>query len=119
MVGVVSLQGLDTPGVLEKLCDELARMNLDITALSANQAVFTRPGSPDEEKRFTITGMVRAFAPRDIAALRSELEAFEPSWRVGIHELDPSPNFSAFTTRTPQIRPPPKLNRRNTTKSSS
>jgi hypothetical protein len=56
----IHLQGGDEPGILERLCVQLADMSLDITALSCHQAVVTLPGKQEEEKRFTITGMVRA-----------------------------------------------------------
>lgn len=92
----IHLQGGDEPGVLERLCVPLADMSLDITALSCHQAVVTLPGKQEEEKRFTITGMVRAFTPRDVSTIRAQLEELEPNWRIGIVEVDPNPNVSAF-----------------------
>ena len=109
----IHLQGADGPGVLEKLCVELADMSLDITALSCHQAVLTVPGKQDPEKRFTITGMVRAFSPRDINAIRNQLEAFEPMWRIGIVEVDPNPNVSAFSEHLTKLNR--KLARKDST----
>jgi hypothetical protein len=55
---------------------------------------------------------VRAFTPRDVSAIRLQLEEIEPNWRIGIVEVDPNPNVSAFSEHLTRLNR--KMTRKDT-----
>jgi glycine cleavage system regulatory protein len=105
-MGELHVHGPDQAGILQRVCAVLSDASLDVTALSCHQEVTTLPGKEEEEKRFTITGIVRSISPIDISAVRARLSAVEEEMglRIGLQEVDPNTNFSAFRASGRQLR---------------